>query len=238
MTGTTFVIVHGAWGSSAAWTPVAEFLRARGHRVFTPSLTGLGERRHLFSGAINLSTHIADVAGTIESEGLTRFVLAAHSYGGMVATGIADRYAERISHIAYLDAYLPGDGQSLLDLVGEEGARLRLNGAADGDGFGIPPSIPDDRPIAPPYRHYAERRTPQPLGTYVQRLRLSNGGYAAIGRRLYVRCGAFASGAFDTARAMAEADPSWRTVTLDCGHSLQLEMPEETAAILADFAGS
>src|SRR5690349_8460642 len=80
------VLVQGAWGSSASWTPVANILRGLGHQVFVPSLTGLGERTHLLSGVINLDTHIADVSGLIEAEGLEEFDLVGHSYGGMVIT--------------------------------------------------------------------------------------------------------------------------------------------------------
>src|SRR5689334_6163616 len=96
MASRKIVLVQGAWGSSASWTPVADVLRGMGHQVFVPSLTGLGERTHLFSGSINLYTHIGDVCGLIEAEGLQEFDLVGHSYGGMVITGVADRYADRI----------------------------------------------------------------------------------------------------------------------------------------------
>jgi pimeloyl-ACP methyl ester carboxylesterase len=89
-----------------------------GHQVFVPSLTGLGERAHLFSGTINLDTHIGDVCGLIEAEGLEEFDLVGHSYGGMVITGVADRFAARIRTLTYLDAFLPENGQSALDLLG------------------------------------------------------------------------------------------------------------------------
>ncbi|HVX83755.1 MAG TPA: alpha/beta hydrolase [Phycisphaerae bacterium] len=113
----TYVIVHGAWGGSAGWTPTAERLRAAGHAVYTPTLTGLGQRKHLFSGAINLSTHVQDVAGVIESENLRDFVLVGHSYGGMVITGVADRIPDRIKQLIYVDACLPNDGESLNDVL-------------------------------------------------------------------------------------------------------------------------
>jgi pimeloyl-ACP methyl ester carboxylesterase len=92
----TIVLVQGSWGSSAAWTPVADGLRRLGHTVFVPSLTGLGARRHLLGGHINLDTHIADVCGLIEAEGLADVDLVGHSSGGMVITGVADRFSARI----------------------------------------------------------------------------------------------------------------------------------------------
>src|SRR5204863_1224435 len=92
----TFVLVHGAWSGGWCYARVAALLRARGHTVFTPTLTGQGERAHLFSGAINLSTHIEDVLGVFRFERLSDVVLAGHSYGGMVVTGVADRVPERV----------------------------------------------------------------------------------------------------------------------------------------------
>src|SRR5204863_4112466 len=93
---TTFVLVHGAWHGGWCYARVAALLRARGHTVFTPTLTGQGERAHLLSGAINLSTHIEDVLGVFRFERLSDVVLAGHSYGGMVVTGVADRVPERV----------------------------------------------------------------------------------------------------------------------------------------------
>ena len=97
---TTFVLVHGAWHGGWCYGRVAALLRARGHTVFTPTLTGQGERAHLLSGSINLSTHIEDVLGVFRCERLDNVVLAGHSYGGMVITGVADRIAERIKALA------------------------------------------------------------------------------------------------------------------------------------------
>ena len=106
----TFVLVHGAWSGGWCYARVAALLRARGHTVFTPTLTGQGERAHLFSGAINLTTHIEDVLGVFRCERLSEVILAGHSYGGMVITGVADRIADRVAALAYLDAFVPEDG--------------------------------------------------------------------------------------------------------------------------------
>jgi pimeloyl-ACP methyl ester carboxylesterase len=114
----TYVLVHGAWGGSYGWRKVRPLLQHAGHDVFTPSLTGLGERAHLASPAVNLSTHIQDVANAIWYEDLSDIILVGHSYGGMVVTGVAERMPERIQHLVYLDAFLPADGQSLYDMGG------------------------------------------------------------------------------------------------------------------------
>src|SRR6185503_1559865 len=114
ITTLTFVLVHGAWGGSWMWQRLAPLLRKAGHDVFTPSLTGIGERAHLASAAVGVSTHIADVLGTLEYERLTGVVLVGHSYAGMVVTGVADRAPKRVSALVYLDAFVPQAGQALL----------------------------------------------------------------------------------------------------------------------------
>jgi pimeloyl-ACP methyl ester carboxylesterase len=109
----TFVIVHGAWGGGWAFKEVDRLLRADGHAVYRPTLTGQGERVHLASPDVGLQTHIQDVVNAIEFEDLHDVVLVGHSYGGMVITGVADRIPDRIAHLVYLDAILPEDGESV-----------------------------------------------------------------------------------------------------------------------------
>ena len=132
----TFVIVHGAWSGAHAWRWVRPLLRAAGHDVVTPSLTGLGERAHLATPATNLDTHADDVAAVLHYEDLTDVVLVGHSYGGMVITGVADRIPERIGQLVYLDADVPREGESMMDLVPADDApatrRRRAPAATDG----------------------------------------------------------------------------------------------------------
>src|SRR5665213_3046957 len=115
-----FVLVHGAWVGSAGYNPVAKLLRDKGHEVHTPSLTGLGERTHRLTPAIDLSLHIRDVAAVIDYQRIEEFVLVGHSYGGMVVTGISSLSGARIKSLVYLDAHLPDDGQALADLLPRE----------------------------------------------------------------------------------------------------------------------
>src|SRR5512145_2598725 len=139
----TFLICHGAWSAGWAWKKVRPLLRAAGHEVFTPTYTGLGERAHLASRAITLDTHIADVLGVIDCEDLRDIVLVGHSYGGMVATGVADRAADRIARLVYLDAFVPGHGQSRFDLLPAAERERRLGQSnANGDGWLLPPDPP------------------------------------------------------------------------------------------------
>ncbi|MBW6421704.1 alpha/beta hydrolase [Rhizobium sp. XQZ8] len=230
------VLVQGAWGSSASWTPVADILRGMGHHVFVPSLTGLGERTHLLSGSINLDTHIADVAGLIEAEGLDEFDLVGHSYGGMVITGVADRYVERIRTLTYLDAFLPENGQSALDLLGPEVALANLAMAGELGGIAVPPPARHATRVPEHLRHYMTSRSPHPLASMIQKIRLT-GAYLKIEKRLYVSAPIDQSAIFSGIYEKVSADPSWQSMTVESGHMLQLELPEEVARIIHDFVG-
>jgi pimeloyl-ACP methyl ester carboxylesterase len=122
----TYVLVHGAWHGGWCWAKVAPRLRAKGHEVFTPTLTGLGERIHLASDDIDLTTHITDVVNVLEFEDLRDVILVGHSYGGFVITGVVDEAASRLKSVIYLDAFVPpAGGVSTLDMLGEAGAELR-----------------------------------------------------------------------------------------------------------------
>lgn len=110
-----FVLVHGGGHGGWCYKLVAQRLRAMGHEVYSPSLSGLADRGHLVSNAIDLDTHIADIAGLLEYEDLSNAILVGHSYGGMVITGAADRAPERVGHRVYLDAAYPRDGESLYE---------------------------------------------------------------------------------------------------------------------------
>src|SRR3982074_3626919 len=114
--GATFLVCHGAWSAGWAWKKMHPLMSAAGHRLVTPTYTGLGEREHLANPSIDLETHIQDVLNVIKYEDLRDIVLIGHSYGGMVATGVADRARDRIPPLLYLYAFVPDDGQSLLDL--------------------------------------------------------------------------------------------------------------------------
>jgi pimeloyl-ACP methyl ester carboxylesterase len=127
-----FVLVHGAWHGGWCWNRVSDALRATGNTVYTPTLTGLGERAHLACRETGLETHIADVLGVLEMEDLTDIVLVGHSYGGVVVTAVADRAAQRIRHLVYLDAIVPGDGQCLFSCVSPK-AKAFFEEQAGGD---------------------------------------------------------------------------------------------------------
>ncbi|MDM9644208.1 alpha/beta hydrolase [Rhizobium sp. S163] len=234
MNSRKIVLVQGAWGSSASWTPVAQRLRAIGHQVFVPSLTGIGERRHLFNGAINLDTHIADVCGMIEAEGLDGFDLVGHSSGGMVITDVADRYAARIRSLVYLDAFVPEDGQSVFDLSGPDIVLSTLTAAGENGGYAVPPPVRSYSRIPDDLKHYTTMRSAQPLATMVQKIRLT-GAHRSIARKLYVAAGIDQSAAFAATYARIKSDPAWETTQVESGHMMQLEMPDEICRIIDGF---
>ena len=115
----TFVLVHPAWFGGWCWKKVSPLLHARGHAVHTP-LTGLGERVHLARPEVGLDTHVDDVVNLLTYEDLHDVVLVGTSSGGVVITGVVDRVPERIGHLVYLDAFVPEDGQSMLDIIPPE----------------------------------------------------------------------------------------------------------------------
>jgi len=117
---TTFVLADGAWHGGWCWRRVASLLRAAGHGVYTPTLTGLGERAHLVGRHVDLDTHIADVRGVLQCEELSNVVLCGHSYGGMVISGVAESAPNALRSLVYLDAFVPADGQCLLDFIPAE----------------------------------------------------------------------------------------------------------------------
>jgi pimeloyl-ACP methyl ester carboxylesterase len=228
----TFVLVHGAWSGGWCYAKVAALLRARGHMVFTPTLTGQGERAHLLNGAINLSTHIADVLGVLHHERLSDVVLAGHSYGGMVITGVADRVADKITALAYLDAFIPQDGQSLFDINIAANTQRFLDAAGANGGLAVPPPSAAYFGVnAADAATVDALATPFPLGCFTEKLKLS-GAYLEVKKHLYVHGTVLPrESPFRPFYERAQAQ-GWSTHALACGHHVMLDQPEETATLL------
>ena len=227
-----YVIVHGGFSGGYRWRAVANMLRAAGHEVFTPTLTGLGERAHLANPQVSLDTHIRDVVGVFECEDLHDVILAGHSYSAMVVTGVAERLPERLAWLVYLDTAVPQDGQSWLDLLGPQMAGAMLDLAEkQGDGWRIPLN-PD-----PP------RIFPHPLKTVTDPLPVNN-PLAARVPRAYIHCTAkppdaplaLAWPALDRAAEQARRQGWWYR-TLPTGHSPHQTMPRQLADLLLELPG-
>jgi pimeloyl-ACP methyl ester carboxylesterase len=211
-------------------------LRARGHEIFTPTYTGLGERVHLASPQVDLETHIADMLGVLQFEDLPDVVLIGHSYGGIVATGVADRTPERLAQLVYLDAFVPRDGQCLFDLLGAE-ARARMREAARtvGDGWRTPPSpVPPDT-SEEDVAWVTPRRVMQPLRTLEQPVHLTGAGERLP--KAYIYCTRARPG--DVFRQFAErarTETGWRYFEIDASHNLHITAPEALATLLDHIA--
>ena len=226
----TYLICHGAWSAGWAWKKVRPLLRAAGHEVFTPTYTGLGERAHLAHPRVDLETHIADVLAVIEYEDLRDFVLVGHSYGGMVATGVADRVADRIRHLVYLDAFVPAPGQSLDDLTGTPMPDQRVEGW-------LRPPLPSASDTAPEDLAWiTPRRRHQPTRCFSQKLHHAGGTPAFP--RTYIHC-TRKDGRPDPFAQFADRfrdDPAWRFQAMDASHSPNITAPEALAALLLQAA--
>ncbi len=141
----TFVLVHGAWHGGWCWKKVVPLLRKAGHEVFTPTLTGLGERRHLLTPDVDLTTHVRDILGVLEYEDLQGVILVGHSSGGMVISGVAEQAGTRVAHLVYLDAFLPEEGKALRDYLSMDlAAMLDEVVRMHGDGWRQPPLSLED----------------------------------------------------------------------------------------------
>jgi pimeloyl-ACP methyl ester carboxylesterase len=231
--GLTFVLVHGAWHGGWCWAPLARELAAKGHRVTTPTLTGLGERAHLLSPSIDLGTHIMDVVNHIDAEELNNIVLVGHSYGGFVIRGVSEKRAETISSIVYLDAFVPNDGEAVINYTPKERAQMiRDTIARDPAGAAPPPNaaafgIKDTRQI-----EWVNRRmTPHPLRTYLQPLALTARA-DSIRSRSYIACLSPRLDVLDSTRDRIRADSSWRYLELQHGHDVMATAPELLAETL------
>ncbi len=236
---TTFVLVHGAWGGSYGFRTVRGPLWSAGHEVFTPSLTGIGERVHLASPQVNLTTHVTDVVNTILFEDLTDIVLLGYSYGGMVVTGALEHVADRVAHLVYLDAFLPADGESLDDLAG---AGYGLAAVGPGTEWLVPPLARALHNPAEAAWHTA-RRSPHPVGCFTEPVRLREPLEDYPFTRTYIKAteeprpldGARPS-AFWRAADRTKTDPAWRYREIGTDHMILANKPADLVALLLELA--
>jgi pimeloyl-ACP methyl ester carboxylesterase len=231
----TYVLVHGAWSGAHGFRLVRAALQDSGHRVFTPSLTGVGERAHLTSPGVGLSTHVSDVVNHVLHEDLHGIVLLGFSYGGCVVTGALEHIAARVRHLVYLDAFVPEDGQSVLSLGGRAVEPMGL-----GDPWLVPPA---DREFDDPAEgaFMRARRTPQPIGCFREPVRLERALEDYPFTRTYIRATAdrrdapFAA-VFDAAAERARRSADWRYREVATNHMVASNRPDELAALLQELA--
>jgi pimeloyl-ACP methyl ester carboxylesterase len=235
----TFVLVHGGGHGGWCYRSVARILRAEGHDVYAPTLTGLGERSHLVGPHVDLDMHIRDVVAVLYYEDLRDVILVGHSYGGMVITGVADRAAARVGRLVYLDAANPVNGQSLLDVAGPiieatrplgavvDGVELvLLPGAGAGAFYGVTDPVDlawmDDRLTAHPWR------------CFEQPLELTNEEALWAIPQFHIVC--TSTLATRDHEVMNRARAEGRLWDIDTGHDLMITEPERVAAALVEVA--
>lgn len=239
MTTRTFVLVHGAWHGGWCWARVADHLRAGGHRVFAPTLTGLGERAHLLSPAIGLDTWIGDVAGLIEAEELSNVVLVGHSFGGNIISGVADRMADRLAHLVYLDALVIESGMSPLDAVSAEMQAARRKAAEESSG-GLTLPVPDPQVFGGPFTEadiaWLKRRLrPHPFKTYTDKLRLRHPIGNGVPKTYIVAADPiYPTLAGVRERLKGKSGWAWREIA--SGHDAMVSAPGPLADLLTEIA--
>jgi pimeloyl-ACP methyl ester carboxylesterase len=231
----TFLLVHGAWHGGWCWRRVADLLAAKGHKVFTPTLTGLGERSHLLSKDINISTHVTDVVNVFKWERLDDAVLCGHSYGGFVISGVAEQIAPAISSIVFLDAFMPDNGDAMTDLTGP--AVIEAIRAAQQKGaLGVPPRPAAAFGVNEKDRAWVDSLTGlQPLGCFTEKIALT-GARDRIAKKAYIRAKNYENPGFDKALGRLKGNPAWRIYEAPCGHDVMVDMPERLADILEEVA--
>jgi pimeloyl-ACP methyl ester carboxylesterase len=236
----TYVLVHGGGHGGWCYQRVARLLRAAGHEVYTPTLTGLGERAHLVGPHVNLDTHIADIVGVLQFEDITNAIVVGHSYGGMVITGVADRALSRVGHLVFLDAAHPRNGESLVD-----SSKAMMDYARSSsrivDGVELvmwpSPEVVELMGITEPAEAawMLERLTPHPWKCFEQPLRMAN--EAAVRKIPHTSINASWSMKLrppESARRAREGERAWE---VDTGHDLMITEPKATADLLLRLAG-
>jgi pimeloyl-ACP methyl ester carboxylesterase len=235
------VLVHGAWHGGWCYRDTAKALRDMGHTVFTPTHTGVGERAHQSNEAITLETHVRDVAGVIEAEELNDVVLCGHSYGGMVITCVADRMADRIKSLVYIDAFVPEHEQSLIELLKislpAEVSPVFINafrGSSLAGNCNLAAPIPAEMfNIKLENRPWVDRRCrPQPLATF-ECPALLTGAVNKIKRKHFLLADGWDPSPFRHFAAKHTGQPGWTVSKLPCSHDIMVDMPQELAKAVA-----
>jgi pimeloyl-ACP methyl ester carboxylesterase len=230
----TYVLVHGAWSGAQTWRKIRPLLRSAGRDVFTPSLTGLGERVHLASPQVNLSTHVQDVVNMLRFEDLTDVVLLGYSYGGMVVTGALEHIAARVKHLVYLDAFVPSDGDSLFSLTGQ----------SPPEDFGqdwLVPPMPREFDDPAEAAWASARRVSHPRGCFTEAVRVSQALELYPFTRTYIKAlqpprAQGGSSAFWSAADRAQDSALWRYAEIDTNHMIANNKPQELTDLLLELA--
>jgi len=223
-----YVLVHGAWGGHQSYDKTVPELEAAGHKVLVATLPGLGVRQSELHPGITLTDHVEAVLAQVAEAGFDRFILAGHSYGGMVITGVAAKLGERIDAICYIDAFLPADGQSLWDITGEFEHAWYIDTQKFNPGYVTPIGMTDFE-VIPNERGY------HPLLTLLEAVQYT-GEEAKIPKRAYIFATGYQPTPFPPFAAQAKAE-GWDYHETDCSHFVMEDRPELTRDVLLGLAG-
>jgi pimeloyl-ACP methyl ester carboxylesterase len=231
----TFVLVHGAWHGGWCWRRVADLLERKGHKVYTPTLTGLCDRSHLLTKDVDVSMHATDIANLVKWEGLKDFVLVGHSYAGFVVTDVAERIGPAIASIVFLDAFLPAPGDSLHSLASPIAKKLFADAQAKGETV-VKPIPAAAFNVNEKDRAWVDAQcTPQPLASLLETTK-AIGGREKVAKRTYIRAANYKSPSFDDGLAKAKATAGWKTYEVPSGHDVMVDLPDRLVEILLEVA--
>ena len=230
-----FRAIHGAWHGGWCWRRVADRLTAKGHKVFTPTMTGLGERSHLLDPKIGLATHITDIVNVIKWEGLTDIVLVGHSYGGFIITGVAEKAQGAIASMVFLDAFVPENGQSVGDTASQPTRDAIAKAVAAGDGAIKPVTAAVFR-VNEKDRPWVDAMcTPHPIASLTDKV-ATTGARERIAKKTYIRAKGYPSVPFDGYQTRLTKAAEWRVHELPCGHDAMVDQPAELTDLLVSAA--
>ena len=231
----TFVLVHGTWHGGWCWRRVVDALEERGHKVYAQSLTGVGDRSHLLTKDVNLTTHANDVANVVKWEDLKDIVLVGHSSAGFVITQAAELIGPSVASIVYLDAFVPQPGDSLIGLANPGPKKAMEDAVARGDLVAKPVPAAAFKVNEKDRAWVDSKCTPHPLAAIAQKIE-TVGAHEKIARKTYIRATGWDSPVFDQTLAKMKATPGWKTYQVASGHDVMIDRPERLVEILLEVA--
>jgi len=231
----TFVLVHGAWHGGWCWRRVADMLEAQGHKVFVPTLAGLGEKSHLLDAKTNLTTHITYIVNLIKWEDLNGIVLVGHSYAGYIVSGVAEQLHDKIASIVFLDAFVPENGDSLAAGASKP-VKDALAAAKAKNEITLKPVPAAVFRVNEKDRAWVDAKcTPQPIATMEEGVKIT-GAREKIAKKAYIRAKGYPSVPFDAAQNKLKTNASWKIFEMLAGHDAMVDQPKELTEILIQVA--
>jgi pimeloyl-ACP methyl ester carboxylesterase len=236
----TFVLVHGAWHGGWCWSRITPHLRAAGHDVYTPTMTGFGERSHLLSKDVGLEMNVTDIMNVLLWEDLNEVILVAQSYAGMVTTSVADRMPERIAALVYINAFIAADGVSQNDMLPDwRREMIEEELKSDPDAWRMPPPSPELIGVKDPEvaAWITEKMTIQPAKTMADRATIT-GAVDRITNRTFIRATGYPNSTFDKTVKDFQAHPDWRGIEIDTSHDAMITAADDVIGIFEEVASS